>query len=314
MVLRMYNICPGCKKIFQYKSYMEKHYKNCKERVKNNRNEILEYLDLDDKIKKENENQNVLFTKNKEKKVLNSDFNNKCQYCNFFFKRKDYLKKHIDEKRCQFLKNQSQLSNHKIQNQIIFKNNQNQINPHFTQNNYFTQNIQININNFGNENLSYLKNYNFLNGIKSLGAGIVDITRRIHFNPEHPENHNIFLKNKRDNFIEVLENGIWVKKRKDDIFHSLICKAKDKFDEYFDEYFGNELDKDTEEYIKIRNSVKSHLIYKYEMDSNALGSVLVEGMNATCHFKDFQTSNDLYKRIVDDFHLLLDNFHLIKSV
>ena len=326
----MYYTCSYCKKIFQYKSYLVKHNERCKinrEKKEENFKNTIKAIDKD--IIKEDEMKKPKITKKEESNII------KCDLCNFPFKRKDYLKKHLENNRCSVLKiKQNEKTNNlekqniilrqkikDIEKQIVFNqlSNINEIGGNvYTQNNIInqniTQNIQININNFGNENLSYLKNYNFMNGIKCLGAGIVDLTRRIHFNPEHPENQNIFLRNKRGNLVEVFENGNWVKRRKDDIFHSLISKAKDRFDEYFDENFGSQTDKDSEEYLSIRNTVKEKLIHKYEMDSDALGLLLEEGMNAAQNFKDFQTTNDLYKRITDDFHMLLENTQLIKEI
>ena len=57
-------------------------------------------------------------------------------------------------------------------------------NTNITNNN--TVNNTININNYGDENLNHLKSKDFanlLNGIYS-----TKINRKIHFDPEHPEN------------------------------------------------------------------------------------------------------------------------------
>jgi len=64
---------------------------------------------------------------------------------------------------------------------------------------------------FGFENTQYIDD-NFLRIMTyQTSTGIVEIVRRIHFDPDHPENHNVRVFSKRDRVIERLVNGKWVK-------------------------------------------------------------------------------------------------------
>lgn len=69
---------------------------------------------------------------------------------------------------------------------------------HNTTNHIDTQNnLTININAFGNENLDYLTDQVIIQCIGKVYGAIPTIIEKIHFNPEHPENHNIKITNKK---------------------------------------------------------------------------------------------------------------------
>ena len=56
-------------------------------------------------------------------------------------------------------------------------------------------------NNFTQENLDYLTG-DYLDGLLKIPYGsILDLLRHIHFNPNHPENHNIKILNRKNNTI-----------------------------------------------------------------------------------------------------------------
>ena len=83
-----------------------------------------------------------------------------------------------------------------------------------TQNNNITKNSHnttntININNYGDENLSFLKSKDFLALFNGVYTALPKLIEKIHFNPEHPENHNIMITNKKQPYVKVLKNDQW---------------------------------------------------------------------------------------------------------
>jgi len=58
-------------------------------------------------------------------------------------------------------------------------------------------NITININAFGNENLDYITDQYVIQCVNQIYGSIPTIIEKIHFDPEHPENHNIKITNKK---------------------------------------------------------------------------------------------------------------------
>ena len=74
-----------------------------------------------------------------------------------------------------------------------------------------TQNIIL-VNSFGNENTDYLTDQIITKLIKNNGPAtcIPKIIESIHFDPEHPENHNIKVTNQKNNYAKVIKENKWV--------------------------------------------------------------------------------------------------------
>ena len=72
-----------------------------------------------------------------------------------------------------------------------------------------TNNIQININNYGHENLDYVTQ-DFVQNLFSIPYGALPkLIKFIHFHPQHPENHNVKIPNKKQNLALIHNNGKW---------------------------------------------------------------------------------------------------------
>ena len=78
-----------------------------------------------------------------------------------------------------------------------------------TNNNIVNNNIHIHINNFGQENLEYVTNDFLSKAIRKIYDSVPTLLKHIHFNPEHPENHNVRMPNKRDKYMLVRRGGEW---------------------------------------------------------------------------------------------------------
>ena len=77
-----------------------------------------------------------------------------------------------------------------------------------------SNNLNITIKAYGQEDLSYLKNVDWLKMLSSPQDSIVNLFVETHFNPEHPENANIRLRNRNSKFLEVHDGDNWKNKVK----------------------------------------------------------------------------------------------------
>ena len=135
-----------------------------------------------------------------------------CEYCNNIFSRSDSLNRHYS--RCKVKKQElilfqteeiekmkseiEELKKAKIQNNITNNNNSNN-----------TINNTININNYGDENIKHLKSKDFVNLLNGIYSAVPKLIKQIHFDPEHPENHNIKLTNKKLPYLKIMKNDKW---------------------------------------------------------------------------------------------------------
>ena len=97
---------------------------------------------------------------------------------------------------------------------------------------------QINIKIYGNENLDYLTPEYFQNLLKGPYGAIQKLIKDVHFNPNHPENHNIKITNRKFPHVSVYEGGDtgWKLKDKKEMITDIVDKSYNKLDEHYEEY------------------------------------------------------------------------------
>ena len=97
-------------------------------------------------------------------------------------------------------------------------------------------NIILNI--YGKENLDYLTTEYLQKIIKGPFGAIQRLIKDLHFNPEHPENHNIKITNKKFPHVSVYEgeNNGWQLKDKKEMITDIVDKSYNKLEEHYDEY------------------------------------------------------------------------------
>ena len=128
--------------------------------------------------------------------------------------------------------------------QIVKLTNKLQIN-----NNCIIQNNNIQLLNYTDTDITHLSDVDYINSLKRVNNCVKTLTEKIHFNPEKPENMNIYISNLKNDYITVYENGQWqLKKGFDDIYdHKEIMleewlekeqnnypELRDKFEKYLD--------------------------------------------------------------------------------
>lgn len=94
-----------------------------------------------------------------------------------------------------------------------------------------TQNIIIN--SYGNENIEYLSK-GYLNSLLKIPYfSIQKLLKDIHFNPSHPENHNIKIPNRKEKFAIIYNNGRWNYTNKRDVIENMVDKSYNMLDSHF---------------------------------------------------------------------------------
>jgi len=148
-----------------------------------------------------------------------------CEFCTKNCSRSDNLKRHLKtckkkkehdmvlleekNKEIELLKsqlietNKTQISNKTTNNTNNTNNNNINNNSHNTTNN------TIIINNYGEENIEHLGKKYLLNLFGRTHRAIPLLVEKIHFDPEHPENQNIKLPNKKLPYIKIRKNDKW---------------------------------------------------------------------------------------------------------
>jgi hypothetical protein len=109
-------------------------------------------------------------------------------------------------------------------------------NNNSTQNIDTQNNIHIHINAFGHENLEYLDKKDILECISRVYKSVPALLEKIHFDPNHPENHNIKITNRKLPYAEVMDTKQkWKTMNKKEAIESMVINGYNFLDENYDD-------------------------------------------------------------------------------
>ena len=114
---------------------------------------------------------------------------------------------------------------------ILLDNNTSNITTNNINNN---NNITININAFGKENLEYIDVPAIVECIDRVYKSIPAVLEKIHFDPKHPENHNIRITNKKLPYASIMDNNSkWKTVDRKDAIESMVYSGYNFLDEKY---------------------------------------------------------------------------------
>ena len=174
-----------------------------------------------------------------------------CIYCDNIFTRKDNLKIHI-EKYCKHTNNDLNNEEGKLllnlKKQLdyakkIREEDQKHINNLTNQVGYligkvgdtYNNTYNIVINPFGKENISYITN-EYIKKLIESGPyfSIPRLLKHIHFNPNHKENNNIKITNRKQPYVKIFNGEKWLLKNKKEAIENISDTAYTLLNEHYD--------------------------------------------------------------------------------
>lgn len=177
-------------------------------------------------------------------KVVNANLTKTfpCSFCTKVFVHASSRSKHqsvckmktmVSIKEVEALRSQFEKEKEAMQKQIedlLLSSKTNHINT-----NIGTQ-VNININAFGNENIDYIDDKSILACIDRVYRSIPSLLEKIHFDPEHPENHNIKITNKKLPYASVMGvNQKWKTVDRKDAIDTMVSNGYNLLDEKYTE-------------------------------------------------------------------------------
>ena len=82
------------------------------------------------------------------------------------------------------------------------------------------QNITINLSSFSRERIDHITPEFIKNCLKEMN--MIRLLEQVHFDPEHPENHTVRVKNMNKNLLEYHQDGKWIIGNKDRVIEDMI--------------------------------------------------------------------------------------------
>jgi uncharacterized C2H2 Zn-finger protein len=172
-----------------------------------------------------------------------------CPYCSKNFTRKNNCNEHI-KKRCKVYKKiaddakKDEEIEHLRKEIEMLKSNGSVKNITINNQSNNIQNNNIIINAFGKENLDYISK-EFIHNIVKEGpyGSIQKLIKHIHFNPNHQENQNIKIPNKRDKYGMVFNGEKWMMKNKQSMITEIASNAYDMITDHCDDIDNKKYEK-----------------------------------------------------------------------
>ena len=246
--------CPRCNFTTHIKTKYVTHLKrkNICENIQSDDNLIEEYkkYNIVEKLKviesTKSQQKSTLFLGSQQlvnKKSTLSDINYMCEYCEryFNFKQSYYrhlktckVKKEIDEddenekyemnKLVKLLNDQldekkNQINDQKKQiNELIQKSGITNIT--YNQQNNISNNIKLL--GYRKTDISHLSDKDFISCISHSNFCIPHLIKKIHFDPDKPENHNIYISNIKNNYAMIYDGDKWNLTNRDDLINEIL--------------------------------------------------------------------------------------------
>lgn len=209
----------------------------------------------------------------------------KCELCNKVFAHKSSYYRHQKE-RCQknrepkeghinlselhdmldalnnrvetVIKENEELKTQLSKNTMYTGNNMshNHINSHNTTNNIINNNIKILP--FGKEDLSFISDEIYKKILSKGFSSVNFFVDHVHYNKEHPQNHNLYISNMKDNYVLYYDGETWQLGNKKEVIDTVFDKNKDileiKFNELSENLNKTELEKKYKYFMKLLNN------------------------------------------------------------
>jgi hypothetical protein len=157
--------------------------------------------------------------------IVNEKNGFSCKYCGQQYKHKQSVTKHIKysctKNKTEDLTELVRLLNIRLENQDKQIETQSkqieklmgklEINGSFNT----TVNQHINLLNYNDTDVSHLTDTDYKNCIKRVCKCVMGMIEKVHFNPNKPENMNVYISNMKDKYMMVYQNNKWMLTNKD---------------------------------------------------------------------------------------------------
>lgn len=213
-------LCPSCPNKYVRKYTLEQHIKK-------------EHPNLENKIINAHENYKIISKYEKLLEMKNQENLEMYKMLCVEKEEKYEITKQIEELK-ELIRNMPSVNN--ITNNNITNNINNNIDNSIKTINNDNSVKTINVRPFSYENDSYITDNIMDDCVNNPYEGVVKLTKMIHFNPNHPENYNIFMSNRKKRDIKFFNNKKWKTRDKKSALMFILNTQTDRIGEHLDKH------------------------------------------------------------------------------
>lgn len=221
-------------------------------------------------IYKTNYDKHLLTKKHKKNSEIVDDKPFTCKYCSQKYKYKQSLSKHVKysctKNKDEDVKELVRLLNNQIkQQEKQLEKKDKQIEKLMGKlginNSFNTINIQnITLLSYKETDTSHLTDNDYKKCMKKVNGCVVKMIETVHFNPEKPENRNIFISNMKSKYLMMYEDGIWKIINKNDAIEKIYDDKEDLLRDWIElhkEDKDEKIHRDFNRYLELKDDEKN---------------------------------------------------------
>ena len=187
-----------------------------------------------------------------------------CKYCGQNYKHKQSVTKHIKysciKNKTEDLTELVRLMNSQLQTQT--KQIEKLMGKLEINNSFITNNITLL--SYNETDMSHLTEEDYKKCIKKVCFCVMGLIEKVHFNPEKPENMNIYISNIKDKYLMVYQNGKWNLKNKSEL-ERLYDDKEEMIEQWIEENKDPEMEKFFKKYLDLKKDDKTMLMINEEI-------------------------------------------------
>jgi hypothetical protein len=147
----------------------------------------------------------------------------------------------------------------------------------------------INLIGYGKEDLSKIDKNEILRAIQSGFDSTIKLTETMHFNPKHPEYHNVYITNVKNKYAMMFDGSDWNLTMKDELINKIYVDKKNYIEENLDKFIDSlslsrkkalerwiATDDDDNRINKIKNEIKLLLYNKRNLITDKQEDLMIK--------------------------------------
>jgi uncharacterized UPF0160 family protein len=117
-----------------------------------------------------------------------------------------------------------------------------------------TVNITNNINllNYKDTDTSHLTDEDYKKCLRKASRCVLKLIEKVHFNPEKPENMNVYISNMKDKYMMMYQDNKWTLTNKDEL-NTVYTHKEDLIEEWFNINKDPEMEKFFNRYVELKD-------------------------------------------------------------
>ena len=100
--------------------------------------------------------------------------------------------------------------------------------------------------------MSHLTEKDYISCIKQVNFCVKKLIEKVHFNPEKPENMNVYISNMKDKYMMMYQDNKWTLTNKDEL-NTVYNHKEDLIEEWFNLNKDPEMEKFFNRYIELKD-------------------------------------------------------------